>query len=55
MLKLFDNSAALKFGRGNQSVTGMVSSEGEEFAFRCPGGAAARARTGGGEGDCTQL
>lgn len=26
--------AALKFGRGNQSVIGMSSSEGEEFSFR---------------------
>ncbi|KAF8069431.1 DHC1 [Scenedesmus sp. PABB004] len=34
MLKLFDNCAALKFGRGDKSITGMVSSEGEAFAFR---------------------
>ena len=34
MLKLFDNCAALKFGRGNKSVTGMTSSEGETFDFR---------------------
>ncbi len=27
---------ALKFGRGNKSVVGMVSSEGESFAFRSP-------------------
>eukprot|EP00899_Mesostigma_viride_P018540 jgi/Mesvir1/26688/Mv20468-RA.1 len=33
MLKLFDNAAALKFGRGNKNVTGMVSSEGEAFDF----------------------
>uniref|UniRef100_A0A383W4S5 Dynein-1, subspecies f n=1 Tax=Tetradesmus obliquus TaxID=3088 RepID=A0A383W4S5_TETOB len=34
MLKLFDNCAALKFGRGNKSIVGMTSSEGEGFAFR---------------------
>ena len=27
MLKLFDNCASLKFGRGNKTVTGMTSSE----------------------------
>jgi dynein heavy chain len=26
--------AALKFGRGNKTVVGMTSSEGETFAFR---------------------
>ena len=34
MLKLYDNCAALKFGRGNKSVTGMISAEGESFDFR---------------------
>eukprot|EP00898_Chlorokybus_atmophyticus_P006649 jgi/Chlat1/6986/Chrsp56S00523 len=34
MLKLFDNCAALKFGRGNKVVVGMTSSEGETFDFR---------------------
>ena len=34
MLKLFDNCAALRFGRGNKTVTGMVSAEGETFDFR---------------------
>ena len=33
MLKLYDNCAKLKFGRGNNSITGMVSSEGEDFNF----------------------
>ncbi|MEW5308429.1 MAG: hypothetical protein WDW38_000392 [Sanguina aurantia] len=36
MLKLFDNCAALKFGRGNKSIVGMVSSEREAFEFRSP-------------------
>jgi hypothetical protein len=27
---------ALKFGRGNKSVVGLASSEGESFAFRSP-------------------
>jgi hypothetical protein len=27
-------AAALKFGRGNKSIVGMTSSEGEGFAFR---------------------
>lgn len=36
MLKLFDNCAALRFGRGNKTVTGMTSSEGEGFDFRAP-------------------
>lgn len=27
-------AAALKFGRGNKSIVGMTSSEGESFAFR---------------------
>lgn len=34
MLKLFDNCAQLKLGRGNKTVIGMVSSEGETFDFR---------------------
>lgn len=34
MLKLFDNCANLIFGRGNKSVIGMRSSEGETFNFR---------------------
>lgn len=34
MLKLFDNCASLKFGRGNKSIVGMVSSEKEGFDFR---------------------
>lgn len=34
MLKLFDNCAALKFGRGNKTVIGMTSSENETFDFR---------------------
>lgn len=34
MLKLFDNCAALKFGRGNKVVVGMKSAEGEQFDFR---------------------
>jgi dynein heavy chain, axonemal len=34
MLKLFDNCASLKFGRGNKSITGMTSSESETFDFR---------------------
>jgi hypothetical protein len=29
-------AAALKFGRGNKSILGMTSSEGESFAFRSP-------------------
>ena len=36
MLKLFDNCATLKFGRGNKSIVGMVSSEKEGFDFRTP-------------------
>eukprot|EP00798_Chlamydomonas_sp_ICE-L_P031817 gene31817-7021_t len=36
MLKLFDNCALLKFGRGNKTVIGMVSSEKEAFDFRQP-------------------
>jgi len=36
MLKLFDNCASLKFGRGNKNVVGMVSSEREGFDFRSP-------------------
>ncbi|KAL6757976.1 dynein heavy chain, N-terminal region 1-domain-containing protein, partial [Haematococcus lacustris] len=36
MLKLFDNCASLRFGRGNKSITGMVSSEKETFEFRTP-------------------
>jgi Dynein heavy chain, N-terminal region 2 len=34
MLKLFDNCATLTFARGNKSVVGMTSSEGESFDFR---------------------
>lgn len=34
MLKLFDNCANLKFGRGSKTVVGMTSSEGESFQFR---------------------
>ncbi|KXZ49756.1 DHC2 protein [Gonium pectorale] len=34
MLKLFDNCASLVFGRGNKTITGMVSSEKEGFEFR---------------------
>ena len=36
MLKLYDNCAALKFGRGNKTVVGMTSAEGETFDFRTP-------------------
>lgn len=36
MLKLFDNCAALKFGRGNKAVVGMTSSEQETLDFRQP-------------------
>jgi len=36
MLKLYDNCASLKFGRGNKTINGMVSSEGEAFDFRTP-------------------
>ena len=36
MLKLFDNCAQLKFGRGNSLVTGMISSEKEDFDLRQP-------------------
>lgn len=36
MLKLYDNCASLKFGRGNKTVTGMVSSEGESYDFKIP-------------------
>lgn len=36
MLKLFDNCAALQFGRGNKSVVGMVSAEKESFTFQAP-------------------
>ncbi|KAK3269901.1 Dynein heavy chain cytoplasmic, partial [Cymbomonas tetramitiformis] len=36
MLKLFDNCAELKFGRGNKNVVGMKSSEGEAFEMRTP-------------------
>lgn len=36
MLKLFDNCANLRFGRGNKTVIGMTSSEGEGFNFRQP-------------------
>lgn len=36
MLKLFDNCAALRYGRGNKSVIGMTSSEKESFDFRAP-------------------
>lgn len=34
MLKLFDNCGSLRFGRGNKTVIGMESSEGEAFGFR---------------------
>lgn len=34
MLKLYDNCAQLKFGRGNKTVNGMKSAEGESFEFR---------------------
>eukprot|EP00210_Caulerpa_lentillifera_P005286 g5050.t1 len=36
MLKLFDNCASLKFGRQNEVVMGMISSEGECFDFSTP-------------------
>ena len=36
MLKLFDNAAALSFGRGNKTVVGMVSSEKEKFEHKQP-------------------
>ena len=36
MLKLFDNCASITFGRGNKTVVGMTSSEGESFDFRTP-------------------
>lgn len=36
MLKLFDNCAALQFGRGNKSVVGMMSAEKESFSFQSP-------------------
>ncbi|CAG9462277.1 unnamed protein product [Pedinophyceae sp. YPF-701] len=36
MLKLFDNCATLEFARGNKSIVGMTSSEGESFDFRTP-------------------
>ncbi|KAF5830619.1 hypothetical protein DUNSADRAFT_14266 [Dunaliella salina] len=36
MLKLFDNCAALRFGRGNKSIIGMTSSEKEAFSFQAP-------------------
>ncbi|GMH41526.1 hypothetical protein BSKO_09436 [Bryopsis sp. KO-2023] len=36
MLKLFDNCASLRFGRGNKSVVGMTSSEKEGFDFLAP-------------------
>ena len=44
MLKLYDNCAALKFGRGNKTVVGMTSAEGETLDFR----ADHRGRRGGG-------
>ena len=34
MLKLYDNCAALRFGRGNKTVAGMTSSEGESYEMR---------------------
>lgn len=34
MLKLFDNCAQLKFGRGAKAVLGMTSAEGESFDFK---------------------
>uniref|UniRef100_A0A6S8LSH1 AAA+ ATPase domain-containing protein n=1 Tax=Dunaliella tertiolecta TaxID=3047 RepID=A0A6S8LSH1_DUNTE len=36
MLKLFDNCAMLRFGRGNKSIVGMTSSEKESFSFQAP-------------------
>ena len=36
MLKLFDNCAQLKFGRGNKTVVGMTSAEREGFDFAEP-------------------
>eukprot|EP00741_Cyanophora_paradoxa_P015322 tig00000194_g14791.t1 len=36
MLKLFDNAAALVFGRNNKTVVGMKSSENEQFEFKTP-------------------
>ena len=36
MLKLYDNCAELKFGRGNKTVVGMVSAEGESYDFKSP-------------------
>lgn len=34
MLKLFDNCANLKFGRGNKTIIGMRSAESEQFDFQ---------------------
>lgn len=36
LLKLFDNVKTLYFGRGNKSVMGMESAEGESFSFKTP-------------------
>ena len=36
MLKLYDNCASLTFGRGNKTVLGMTSAEGESFEFKDP-------------------
>ena len=36
MLKLYDNCASLSFGRGNKTVLGMTSAEGESFEFKDP-------------------
>jgi dynein heavy chain len=36
MLKLFDNCAELKFGRGNKTVIGMKSAESETYEMRTP-------------------
>ena len=36
LLKLYDNCALFRFGRGNKTVTGMESSEGESYELRTP-------------------
>ena len=36
MLKMYDNVASLKYGRGNKTVVGMASSEGEQVTYVNP-------------------
>eukprot|EP01051_Picozoa_sp_SAG22_P022679 SAG22_NODE_5527_length_999_cov_0.992222_1_plen_128_part_10 len=36
MLKMYDATAALKYGRGNKAIVGASSPEGETFAFKNP-------------------